>query len=155
MLHGIVLGEQETPPAASPGKISVAACSDPQDRTRERCYRHFLSLPSEDWSLKSMLPSKKGIAAAYGFSPDHPRRRSVLLPFQGFAELHYRVEDRICSPVICWFNQRHGWNRLPDSKSVRFLLLAESETSHCSPLLPLKTVPGIDVNWLQSIWPTQ
>lgn len=136
----------------TPSKSSVTAHSDPQDRSRERCCYHFLSLPSDDWSLKWMLPSKK--EHCNGVLPSAWPPTPLMLPFQGFVKQHY-TSDWMRRPVTCWFNKRHRWNKLSDSKSMHFLLLAESETSHCSPLLPLKTVPGIDVNWLQSIWPTK
>lgn len=65
--------------------------------------------------FKETLPSKKELQQHWAFPPDHPRCHSVTFPFQGFAE-RCCVEDQICSPEICWFNKRDGWNKLPDKE---------------------------------------
>lgn len=85
----------KAPPQRPPGdfcsitrsKISAAARSDPGDRTKEREMLSPFPFPSLRRLLfKETLPSKKGIAAALGFPPDHPCCHTVTLPFQGFAE---------------------------------------------------------------------
>lgn len=103
--------------------------------------------------FKETLPSKKGIAAALGFPPTI---HAATLWRRLSKDLLSRAVWKTKSVVQKFVGSTEG---MADTscltKSVRFLLLAESETSCCSPLLPLKTVPGIDVNWLRSIWPTK
>lgn len=108
-------GHQE-PAAIILSNISAAAPSEPRHRPRQRCYHHFLSLPSGESSLKQHSLRKRELQQCWAF-PRPSMQPPQLKTFQGFAE-RCHVENQIHSPEICWLNKRDGWNKLPDRERV-------------------------------------